>query len=117
MKEWICHLIDAQPVLIGRFEQFERYDDPLIADYEPPPPSDTRYRDRDFGEAMSAFAKIRAETVNQLQGYDASFWARSGRHESYSPYGTRILLSHMLNVDYAHLFGIESAGLSSEAQG
>lgn len=52
VNEWLCHLIDAQDVLMGRFTQFETEKDPLIADYGPPPQSDTRYRDRDFAAAV-----------------------------------------------------------------
>jgi len=113
VKEWLCHLVDAQDVLLGRFRQFETEDDPLIADYEMPPPSDIRYRDHDFSTALTRFADVRARTVTQLRAYDDAFWGRRGRHESFSPYGTRILLMHMLNVDYAHLFGIENAGLGT----
>lgn len=111
VKEWLCHLIDAQDVLMGRFTQFETEEDPLIADYEPPPQSDTRYRDRDFAAAVVQFGNLRASTIRRLQGYDEAYWTRCGRHESFSPYGTRILLTHMLNVDYAHMIGIEKIGL------
>ncbi len=111
VKEWLCHLVDAQDVLMARFRQFENETNPLIADYEPPPPSDSRYRGRDLDSAISRFAEVRSASIQTLQRYDNAFWNLSGRHESFSPYGTRILLSHMLNVDYAHLLGMEKAGL------
>lgn len=112
VKEWLCHLIDAQNILIDRFSRFEMEDDPLIADYEPPAQSDNRYRNRDFNEAVSQFVDLRADTVCRLESYDGTYWAKCGRHESYSPYGTMILLGHMLNVDYAHLFSMEMIGLA-----
>ena len=113
VKEWLCHLIDAQDILMSRFTQFETEDDPLIAGYEPPPQSDTRYRDRDFEEAVARFTSIRADSVERLKSYDDEYWSRRGRHESYSPYSTKILLGHMLNVDYAHLFSMERIGLGT----
>lgn len=111
VKEWLCHLIDAQDILMHRFKQFETEDDPLIADYEPPPQTDTRYLGRDFNESLVEFAQVGENTVKQLQSYDAAYWKRTGRHESFSPYGTKILLGHTLNVDYAHLFSMERIGL------
>ena len=111
-KEWLGHLVDAQDVLMARFGQFESGPDPLIADYQPPTQSDTRYLDLDLDAAVARFAGVRSASIRKLQGYDDTFWDLLGRHESFSPYGTRILLNHMLNVDYAHLFGIENAGLT-----
>jgi len=113
VTEWICHLLDAQEVLVGRFRQFETEENPLIADYELPPQSDSRYLERSLADALARFAAHRAASVARLRGYDEEFWNRRGRHESFSPYGTRILLGHMLNVDYAHLFAIENAGLAA----
>jgi len=97
---------------LTRFSQFETEDDPLIADYEPPPQSDNRYRDRDFAAAVVQFAELRAGTIRRLESYDEAFWNRRGRHASFSPYSTKILLGHMLNVDHAHIFGIENTGLA-----
>ena len=113
VTEWLCHLIDAQDVLINRFKQFEVEIDPLIADYEPPPQSDTRYHDRDFTNAMNQFTALRAKTISWLRTFDEAYWDRCGRHASFSPYGTRILLGHMVNVDYAHLFSIEKIGFGT----
>jgi uncharacterized damage-inducible protein DinB len=113
VKEWLCHLIDAQDVLMARFTQFETTDDPLVADYEPPPESDTRYSDREFAAAVAEFADVRAASIDKLRNYDEAFWTKGGRHQSFSPYSTQTLLGHMLNVDYAHLFSIEQIGLGS----
>ena len=112
VNEWLGHLVDAQHVLIGRFAQFESEEDPLIGDYEPPPQSDDRYRGRRCATAVSEFADLRSDTIRQLASYSEAYWDKRGRHDSFSPYGTRILLGHMLNVDHAHLFSIESAGLA-----
>ena len=115
VKEWLCHLVDAQDVLMARFSQFDTEANPLIVDYQPPPQSDTRYQDRDFESAVVQFTNVRRASIRALQGYPEAFWNLSGRHESFSPYGTRILLSHMLNVDYAHLFAFEKLGLGTAA--
>jgi hypothetical protein len=112
VTECVAHLVAAQQVLIDRFVRFEREDDPRIADYEPPPPSDPRYRGEDLDDLQARFAEIRARTVTRLEGYDEGYWLRTGRHESFDPYGTKILLGHALHVDYAHLLQIERAGLA-----
>jgi hypothetical protein len=70
VKEWVCHLVDAQQILLGRFEQFEKDADPLISDYQPPPQTDERYRDRDLSAAVADFTMLRAHSIVRLRGYD-----------------------------------------------
>ena len=47
-----------------------------------------------------------------LNGFDKSYWKREGSHDVFSPYNTKILLTHALNVDFAHIFSIEQLGLT-----
>lgn len=50
--------------------------------------------------------------ISQLKSYDNSYWDKEGRHDAFAPYSTKILLTHAINVDYAHLFSIEQLGLT-----
>ena len=50
--------------------------------------------------------------VATLRAFPDAYWQRTGRHTGFTPYSARILLTHALKVDYAHLFSIEQLGLT-----
>ena len=109
----MCHLVDAQNILIARFRQFEAEEDPLIKAYNPPTGrSFSYYPELDMKAELDKFPFVRAEMVKMLKGFDAGYWKKEGRHDAFTPYNTKILLTHTLNVDYAHIFSIEQLGLT-----
>jgi len=108
-KEWLCHLVDAQDVLMDRFIQFEKEKNPQIKNYEPP--TDNRYKNGDLNNAVKQYQSKRAEMIRKLSAKTDEFWELSAEHESYTPYSSKVLLIHCLNVDYAHLFQIEQIAL------
>lgn len=113
IHEQVCHLVDAQQVLIDRFRLFEQQEDPLIRNYEPSPGIDKEpYMHMNMEESLRNFPGIREKMLKMLGSYSPDYWQKQGRHENFSPYGTKILLMHCLNVDYAHLFSIEQLGLT-----
>lgn len=113
IHEQVCHLVHAQEILMGRFRQFEVEEDPLIRSYSGPlqAPED-QYLKMNMNVELEKFPMLRAEMVKVLRNFDKNYWQRNGRHEFFSPYNTRILLTHSLNVDYAHMFSIEQLGLT-----
>ena len=113
IHEQVCHLVEAQNILMGRFKQFEAEENPLIKGYEPPEDrSSTYYLELNMKTELDKFPALRTEMVNMLKGFDKSYWNRKGMHDIFAPYNTKILLTHALNVDYAHLFSIEQLGLT-----
>ena len=113
IHEQVCHLTEAQGILIGRFRQFENEQDPLIEAYEPEEERpDTYYLDMDMNVELEKYVQIRAEMVSMLRGFPEEYWERQGRHVAFTPYNTKLLLNHSLNVDYLHLFSIEQLGLT-----
>lgn len=113
IHEQVCHLTEAQGILIGRFKQFENEQDPLIEAYEPEEERpDTYYLDMDMNVELEKYVHIRAEMVSMLRGFPEEYWERQGRHVAFTPYNTKLLLNHSLNVDYLHLFSIEQLGLT-----
>ena len=115
IHEQVCHLVEAQEILKGRFRKFEREENPLIKSYLPPEGRDSdHYLNLDMQEELEKFPVIRKEMIEMLKGFDETYWSRQGRHEAFDPYNTVILLTHSLNVDYAHLFSIEQLGLTKE---
>ena len=113
IHEQVCHLVEAQSILIARFKLFNAEKNPLITSYNPGAnrPSDY-YLQLDMNEELNKFPIIRAGMVQMLRGFDEGYWGLEGRHEFFTPYNARILLTHALNVDYAHMFSIEQLGLT-----
>ena len=113
IHEQVCHLAEAQGILIHRFNQFENEQDPLIKTYDPPTDRpETYYLEMDMSSELERFTKIRSEMVDMLRGHPEQYWNLQGRHDGFSPYNTKLLLTHSLNVDYVHIFSIEQLGLT-----
>ncbi len=113
IHEQVCHLVDAQTILIERFIKFNREDNPLITSHEPTfERLGDHYLKMNMEKQLSQFPLIRQEMIDMLNGFDNQYWDKMGRHEAFNPYSTRILLGHTLNVDYSHLFSIEQLGLT-----
>ena len=113
IHEQVCHLTEAQSVLVDRFRQFENEKNPLIAAYNPPMDrSDTYYLEMNMASELERFREIRSKMVNMLRRLPEQYWNLQGRHAGFSPYNTKLLLTHALNVDYAHIFSIEQLGLT-----
>jgi len=113
IHEQVCHLVEAQSILTDRFRQFETEVNPLIKSYNPAVErSPSFYLELNMQAELNKFPAIRAEMVKMLKGFDPVYWDREGRHEAFSPYNAKILLTHAINVDYAHIFSIEQLGLT-----
>lgn len=113
IHEQVCHLAEAQSILIERFEQFEAEINPMIRNYIPPVDQPaSHYLDMDMDVALKDFCQTREQTISMLRNVSAGYWQRQGRHEGFTPYNAMLLLTHSLNVDYAHLFSIEQLGLT-----
>ncbi|MGD2035328.1 MAG: DinB family protein [Bacteroidales bacterium] len=113
IHEQVCHLTEAQKILIERFRIFKTEENPFIISYNPPNSrSSSYYLELDMKTELNKFPVLRADMILMLKGFDESYWEREGKHEVFAPYNTGILLTHALNVDYAHLFSIEQLGLT-----
>ena len=113
IHEQVCHLVDAQSILTQRFRQFELEENPLIKTYSPPTGRKLdHYLTMNMEEELNKFPGLRNEMILMLRKYDMTYWKLEGRHEVFTPYNTILLLTHSLNVDYAHIFSIEQLGLT-----
>jgi hypothetical protein len=115
LHEQVCHLVDAQDILIGRFRQFEREVNPHIAAHDPTGERyENRYLDTDLDAALARFPRIRSEMVAMLRAYPETYWTYAGSHDAFEPYNTQLLLNHCLAADYSHIFSIEQLGLTKD---
>ena len=114
IHEQVCHLVDAQQLLMGRFITFHDEEHPVIASHNPTDGTEPNYMAMDMDAALKEFPAKRKEMVQLLNSFDGAYWQKQGEHEAFSPYSSRTLLRHVMNVDYAHLFSIEQLGLTKE---
>ncbi|MFY0642848.1 MAG: DinB family protein [Bacteroidia bacterium] len=115
IHEQVCHLVDAQEILINRFKQFELEESPTIKTYDPPADrSSNHYLNLNMENELQRFPALRKSMTSMLKGFAPSYWDKTGKHVAFTPYSSKILLIHSLNVDYAHLFSIEQLGLTKE---
>ena len=113
IHEQVCHLVDAQSISMLRFRKFEKEVNPLIISYIPPADRDSdHYLKISMEEELNRFPGLRDEMILMLREFDTTYWKLDGRHEVFTPYNTILLLTHSLNVDYAHIFSIEQLGLT-----
>lgn len=115
IHEQICHLVDAQRILIERFRKFEIEENPLIKTYNPlENKPENYYLSLNLKNELENFKNLRKEMITMLNGYDSNYWEKTGEHELFSPYSTKLLLIHALNVDYVHLFSIEQLAFTKD---
>ncbi len=110
IHDQVCHLADAQVILHSRFQQFIEEDEPEIRSYDPG--NDRTFSDRDMESEIDRYRKDRIKMVGKLREQAIGFWNKQGTHPAFHPYGSRVLLNHCLNVDYAHFFSVEQLGLT-----
>lgn len=115
IHEQVCHLAEAQEILITRFKQFKNEQVPLIKSYDPPADrAADHYLRLSMEKELERFKLLRKKMIQMLRNFDLSYWDLKGRHEVFAPYNSKLLLMHTLNVDYTHLFSIEQLGLTKE---
>lgn len=115
IHEQVCHLVDAQQILMSRFRQFRDEERPHIQSHIPGQEGESKnYLEMDMEQAIAVFPSIRAEMVRMLEHQPGEFWSRQGTHDAFEPYNARLLLMHTLNVDHTHFFSIEQLGLTRD---
>ena len=83
-KEVVCHLRDAEETFGERFEQILAMEvDPRFTVTDPDRVAEERqYLRHDAGEALAAFRRRRAETLQTFGKLGAADWDRGGIHPS-----------------------------------
>ena len=116
IHEHACHIVDVQPMLIRRFEQFKNEENPVFQPYLPGQtvPAD-HLLEMDLEEKLSAFPGLRQELIHLVRGFSRAEWEKNGIHEEYERYTPRILLRHVLMHDFFHMYRIEELRLTRDA--
>jgi len=118
--EIVCHLRDAEELLLLRIETIAAVDEPLLpaaglgatalrlkADGQPAAPDrwaeDRQYGRNDTGEALASFRRRRQETIDHLAGLSVSQWQRVGIHSRRGRVSVADFVAEMARHDDAHL--------------
>ena len=95
-KEVVCHLRDSEGVFAARFEQILAMDtDPRLVVTGPDREAEERqYLRNDAGEALAAFRRRRAETLDTFGKLTLAEWQKGGMH----PVHGRITIDDFLSL-------------------
>ena len=113
--EIVCHLRDAEEMFGGRFQMFLAMDDvKLLPGDQDRVAVDRQYLRCDAGEAIEAFRRRRAESLDTYRKLTPEQWSRGGTHPQRGRMTFDDFLSLMAWHDDNHLAQIERA-LSGKA--
>jgi hypothetical protein len=108
--EIVCHLRDAEEMFGARFQMFLAMDDVKLAPADPDRTAvDRQYLRCDAGEAIEAFRRRRAETLDTYRKLTADQWSRGGIHPQRGRMTFDDFLSLMAWHDDNHLAQIDRA--------
>jgi hypothetical protein len=104
-KEVVCHLRDAEEVFGARFEQILAMNvEPTLGNTDPDRLAEERqYLRNDTGEALAAFRRRRAETLETLGQLTPAHWEKGGIHPVRGRITIDSVLSFMAWHDDNHL--------------
>ncbi len=109
--EQLLHLIKAQDIHLLRINQFTDEKFPRIKAYSANLESTEQNSSRSINELLHLFKEKRTALLDLINSNLKVLMDKEGSHEEFSPYNFQLLLIHIVNVDFAHLFQIEQQGL------
>jgi len=115
IHEHVCHLAQAEAMIIERFEQFKTIDYPTFNPYLPGKTvSADGLIDRDMQIEMEEFNKLRGTLLDLVSSFDNTVWSKPAKHPQYTEYDAYILLRHTLMHDHFHMYRIEELWLTKQ---
>ena len=116
IHEHVCHLYDAQKMMLERFKVFKTVQNPSFSPYLPGSENtpSTHLLDLDMDECLDAFEKDRKELINFLALFSKEDWENEGHHPEYSRFSAAIFLRHIMMHDHFHMYRIEELWLTTE---
>jgi uncharacterized damage-inducible protein DinB len=101
--EIMCHMRDAEEVALSRMRAMRDNDNPLIAGYDQDAfAQERKYAASDLQDVLSAFLRLRAQHVAELEALSPEEWQRPGQHSEYGPITIMSHAFHMVSHDFVH---------------
>lgn len=101
--EVLCHVRDAEERALERFRAMRDSDNPFLEAYDQEAWAKERdYTNQEFGSALEAFVRLRAEHIQELEAISVEDWERPGRHEEQGGITIFAHTLHMVAHDSQH---------------
>ena len=114
IKDEVNHLIEVQPILLGRLKLFKKEMKPVIQPYMPNQKTLKFVNVSDADQVYQTFAEIRDEQMDVIKSFTPLEWEKEAEHGEYEEYGTQILVRHIHLHDCFHMYKIEELWLSRQ---
>lgn len=115
IHEHVCHLAQAEDMILKRFQTFKTVDFPQFKPYLPGKTvTVSQLLDLDLREQMERFEQLRNSLISTVRSFDPAIWRKKANHHEYTEYNAYILLRHTLMHDHFHMYRIEELWLTKE---
>ena len=115
IHEHVCHLPEAEQMIIKRFEDFKNLEE---VHFKPYLPGKTVAADhlihRNLESEVQKFEKLRSTLIDLVTSFDDTIWRKKASHPEYHEYSAYILLRHTLMHDHFHMYRIEELWLTKD---
>ena len=116
IHEHVCHLYEAQKMMMKRFMIFKNEKEPVFKPYLPGSKEtpDNHLLDMDLKQCLSEFMKERLDLVKFLKTFDHEDWNNNATHPEYRMFTAEVFLRHILMHDHLHMYRIEELWLTND---
>lgn len=115
MHEHFCHIVQADDMILDRFERFQNEEYPVFEPYLPDIGTNkVNLLELHIEAEMNRFFILRKKMIKLLKGFDPLTWQKSASHPEYIRYNPYILLRHTLMHQYFHMYRIEELWLTHD---
>ncbi len=116
IHEHVCHLAEAQSMMIERFRTFKTVKNPAFQPYLPGTSTtpDDYLMLMDFQESLVKIKNDRIEMISFLETFSEEDWQNQGSHPEYKAFSADIFLRHIIMHDHLHMYRIEELWLTED---
>ncbi|MEO9801940.1 MAG: DinB family protein [Reichenbachiella sp.] len=115
IQEHVCHLAQAEQMILNRFKDFKKLEKPHFKPYLPDEITPlSELSKQSIEEEIEEYMRLRGVLIDLLQSFDDSIWKKKAEHNEYMEYNAYILLRHTLMHDHFHMYRIEELWLTKQ---
>lgn len=107
------HLMDVQPMLRGRLNQFIEEEHPVLKPYLPDDAELAKKTgESNLADELERFTRERSEFADRLEEMSDKILRKEAHHPEYNRYTPLIMVRHMLLHDHLHMYRMEEIWLT-----
>lgn len=118
IHEHVCHLFEAQHMMLERFKTLKSVKNPSFKPYLPGTSeiaTSSKLIDMNMEKCLTGFKHERIKLLEFLKFYTKDDWKNEGIHPEYVQYNPAIFLRHIMMHDHLHMYRIEELWLTTNA--